>query len=288
VIPGGAGNLACLVNAFRIVLLLVCLSMCGLPAAVTAGSVPEVPARIALIIDDLGNQLQQGKQAISLPGPVACSFLPDAHFTRELARLAHTRNKEVMLHLPMQAVDHMAREPGELVLDMTQQQLMDTLLQHLDSVPNASGINNHKGSLLTRHPGHMAWLMQAIRGYGPLFFVDSRTTTMTVALQMADKYGVPGIERNVFLDNVPDHAAVSRQFRQLLASARTNGIALGIGHPYPETLAVLMRELPRLADYNVQLVPVRRLIEIDKERNELWQASWSHSHRVAKSSKPLP
>ncbi len=283
----GGGGPACLARAFRFQLL-VCLLLPGLPVAAADESIPATTARIALIIDDLGNQLQQGKQAIALPGAVACSFLPHAPFTRPLARLAHAGDKEVMLHLPMQAVNHAVREPGELTLDMTRQQLMDALQQRLDAVPNVSGINNHKGSLLTRHPGHMAWLMQAISRHGALFFVDSRTTTATVALQMANEHGVPGIERNVFLDNVRDSAAVMRQFRRLLATARANGSAVGIGHPYPETLAVLTRELPRLADYNVELVPVRRLIEIDEGRSELWQASWSRSHKVAKNSKPSP
>ncbi len=284
---GGAGGLSCLARAFG-GLLLACLLLPVLPAAAADDSVPAATARIALIIDDLGNQLLQGRQAVALPGPVACSFLPHAPHTRSLARLADAGNKEIMLHLPMQAVSRSASEPGELTLDMTRQQLTDTLQRHLAAVPHVSGINNHQGSLLTRHPGHMAWLMQGISRHGPLFFVDSRTTTATVALQMANEYGVPGIERNVFLDNVRDPAAVMRQFRRLLASARANGTALGIGHPYPETLAVLKRELPRLADYNVQLVPVRRLIEIDDGGNELWQASWSRSHKVAKNSKPSP
>lgn len=269
-------------------LLLVWLLLSGLPAGVMADAMPEAPATIALIIDDLGNQWQQGRQAIALPGPVACSFLPGAHFTPKLARLAHAGNKEVMLHLPMQAVDSKVPETGELRLDMTRQQLLDTLQQHLGAIPNVSGINNHQGSLLTRHPGHMAWLMQAINRHGRLFFVDSRTTAMTVALQMAHEYGVPGIERNVFLDAVGERANVADRFRQLIATARAEGTALGIGHPYPETLAVLARELPRLADYNVELVPVRELIEIENRGNELWQASWSRSHKVAKNSKPSP
>ena len=283
---GGYGP-ACLARTFTR-LLLACTLLPALPVAAADDYVPAATASIALIIDDLGNQLHQGRQAVALPGPVACSFLPNAPYTRQLARLADAGNKEIMLHLPMQAVSDAAREPGELTLDMTQQQLMDTLQRHLAEVPKVSGINNHQGSLLTRHPGHMAWLMQGIIRHGPLFFVDSRTTTATVALQMANEYGVPGIERKVFLDNVLEPAAVLRQFRQLLASARANGTALGIGHPNPETLDLLARELPRLADYNVQLVPVRRLIEIDERGNELWQASWSRSHKVAKNSKPLP
>ena len=74
---------------------------------------------IALIIDDMGNQHAQGLRVIDLPGPVACAFLPYGAFTGLLARRAHARNKEVMLHLPMQSVAPDVEDRGELTLDMT-------------------------------------------------------------------------------------------------------------------------------------------------------------------------
>ena len=65
-----------------------------------------------------------------------------------------------------------------------------------------TGVNNHMGSLLTRHPGHMLWLMRTLQQHGenPLFFVDSRTTVATVARRLAVENGVPNTDRNVFLD----------------------------------------------------------------------------------------
>ncbi|MEA2093247.1 MAG: divergent polysaccharide deacetylase family protein [Pseudomonadota bacterium] len=239
----------------------------------TAESHTDPRPSIALIIDDLGNRREQGRQAVSLPGPVACAFLPYGHFTRQLAQQAHTSRKEVMLHLPMQAADHPPLDKGELTLDMTQHQFMEALQQDLAVIPHVSGVNNHRGSLLTRHPGHMAWLMQGIGQHGALFFVDSRTTPATVASQLAGEYDIPSIERKVFLDNVRSADAVVEQFRRLLNIARREGTALGIGHPHPETLAVLTQELGLLDDYNIQLVPVKRLIEINKERKSSWQAS---------------
>ncbi|MFV1973384.1 MAG: divergent polysaccharide deacetylase family protein [Thiohalobacterales bacterium] len=230
---------------------------------------------IALIIDDLGNQSAAGQRAIELPGPVACAFLPYGHFTRQLAQQAYTRGKEVMLHLPMQSVHHNESDRGELVLDMTQQQFTRTLTAGLAAVPHVSGINNHRGSLITRHPGHMTWLMQAMRQRGGLFFVDSRTTAATVARRIAAEYRVPSIERNVFLDHDRQPDAVQAQFRRLVRIAQRDGVALGIGHPYPETLEVLSRELALLGDYNVQMVSVNRLIEIETGSKQPWQMSLS-------------
>lgn len=239
----------------------------------TRGTLPA----IALIIDDLGNKRELGKHVVDLPGPVACAFLPYGQHTDFLARQAYAHHKEVLLHLPMQAVEDAPAMLGEgvLTLDMTEQQFMATLAHDMAAVPYISGLNNHMGSLLTRHPGSMAWLMDAITRRGDLFFVDSRTTSATVAEQLALEYGIPNTARNVFLDNVPTPEAVRAQFQKLIAMAKLNGSALGIGHPYPETVAVLADELRRLQQYGVRLLPVSRLIELQKEGRTSWQASLS-------------
>jgi len=234
---------------------------------------------IALIIDDLGNQSHLGMRAIMLPGPVACAFLPYGPFTNALARQAHGYHKEVMLHLPMQAVDHENKrvEKGTLTLDMTEQQFMEATAHGIAAVPHVTGLNNHKGSLLTRHPGNMAWLMQAINKHGELFFVDSRTTTETVARQLAVEYGVPNSSRNVFLDNDPSPEAVRAQFRKLVAIAKRDGSALGIGHPLTGTLDVLAEELKNLQQHGVQLLPVSRLIAQQHEHQHESRVAWQKS-----------
>jgi polysaccharide deacetylase 2 family uncharacterized protein YibQ len=255
-------------------------ALCVLPAGTFAADLAAVskpvPA-IALIIDDLGNQRVPGRRAVSLPGPVACAFLPDGPFTRELAQQAHARNKEVMLHLPMQAAGTLQneREAGQLTLDMTHRQYLATLERDLAAVPYVSGLNNHRGSLLTRHPGNMAWLMQALRERGNLFFIDSRTTTATVARRMAYEHGIPSSERNVFLDNEPEASAIRWQFRRLIRIAQRDGTALAIGHPHPATIEVLNEELHRLGQSGVRLVPVAELIEMQKDRQLVWQTSSS-------------
>jgi hypothetical protein len=251
-------------------------SAAAVAAERTAPDTDAIRPSIALIIDDLGNQHAMGQRAIELPGPVACAFLPYGHFTRQLAQQAHTLGKEVMLHLPMQSVNHDASDRGELVLDMTQHQFTRTLTDGLAAVPHVSGINNHRGSLITRHPGHMTWLMQALRQRGGLFFVDSRTTAATVARQIAEEYRVPSIERNVFLDNDRQPDAVQAEFRRLIRIAQRDGVALGIAHPYPETLEVLARELSLLDDYNIQMVSVNRLIEIENGSKQQWRMSSFH------------
>lgn len=262
---------------FLLVLWLGCCSFTVSAADTFSNTRTKPLPAIALIIDDLGNRREQGKRVVSLPGPVACAFLPYGPYTDLLARHAHAHNKEVLLHLPMQAVEHapVMLGRGVLTLDMTEQQFKATLDYDMAAVPHLSGLNNHMGSLLTRHPGTMAWLMDAIAQRGDLFFVDSRTTSATVAEQLAVEYGIPNTARNVFLDNVPAPAAVRAQFRKLVAMARRNGTALGIGHPYPGTLEVLAGELRTLEQQGVRLLPVSRLIELQNQGQPAWQTSLS-------------
>ncbi len=215
---------------------------------------------IAIIIDDVGENFEYGKRAVDLPGPVAYSFLPYMDYVQPLAIMAHEHHKEIMLHLPMQAIDGRDIGPGGLTLDMTQHELIQTVTDDLNAVPYVEGVNNHMGSLLTQSPGAMLWLMREISKRGDLFFIDSRTTDMTVAEQLADENHVPALSRDVFLDDIMSTRAIAHQFRRLLAVARRQGWALAIGHPHPVTLAYLEKRLRRLSQDGVDLVPVSYLI----------------------------
>lgn len=234
----------------------------GVGADVRADETTTDPApAIALLIDDMGENRAAGLRAIALPGAVTYSFLPYRTHVAELAQQARAHHKEIVLHLPMEAVDGRALGAGALTTGMSEQELIATLRDSLAAVPHAAGINNHMGSLLTRHPVYMMWLMRAIGGIGDLYFVDSRTTADSVASGIAAQLGVPSLDRDVFLDNEPAEQAITAQFQRLIDHAREHGAALGIGHPYEATLNVLETQLPRLQAAGVRLVPVSALIE---------------------------
>lgn len=242
----------------------------ALPAALAAGKVAaagfaddgSTEPRIAIIIDDLGYELAAGRRAVGLPGPVACAVLPATPRGRALAELAASRGKEVLLHLPLEAQNAAhRRDPGDLRLDMSRRQFAAAFAASLESVPHAAGVNSHRGSLLTRHPGHMGWLMEEINARGGLFFVDSYTTKHSIALESAGEAGVPALRRDVFLDSDRGAAAIARAFERLKQRALRQGAAVGIGHPYPETLDFLELALPRLGAEGFTLVPLRSLVE---------------------------
>jgi len=217
--------------------------------------------RIAIIIDDLGWQMAAAERVIDLPGPVSCAVLPQTPRGVLVANKAHQRGKDVLLHLPLQPISKDgAADPGRLTLDMSRRRFAEMFAANLEAVPFAVGVNNHRGSLLTRHPGHMRWLMEEIAARDDLFFVDSFTTAQSVALTIATEEGIPARRRDVFLDADASPQRIAAEFERLKALARKHGDAIGIGHPYPATLDFLERELPRLEAEGILLVGIRELV----------------------------
>jgi hypothetical protein len=241
------------------------LAACCLLLPAAEAELSPAAWRIAIIIDDLGYGLQSGQRAIDLPGPVSYAVLPATPRAKMLAEMIHERGKEVLLHLPLQsATGQLENDPGHLGLDMSRQQFAASFAANFLSVPHITGVNNHRGSLLTRHPGHMAWLMEEIKSRGSLYFVDSFTTHESVALRLAEESGVPAVKRDVFLDPDLEPGTLEREFARLKKLARERGFAVGIGHPYPATLELLEREIPSLADEGYELISIGRLIELQQ------------------------
>jgi len=247
----------------------------------TSQGFTEPSARIAIIIDDLGYKLEEGRRAIQLPGPVAYAILPGTPRGKALAETAHDNGKEVLLHLPLQAVGYRGSpEASSITLDMSRERLRSVFAAAIDSVPFAIGVNGHRGSLLTRHPGHMRWLMEEIRDRDDLFFVDSYTTPASVALQVAEETGIASMKRDVFLDHDITAEAIAFQFKRLKSLARQHGVAVAIGHPHSATLELLERELPKLLDEGIELVAISELLTPNSkaEARELLSADASE-HR---------
>jgi polysaccharide deacetylase 2 family uncharacterized protein YibQ len=69
------------------------------------------------------------------------------------------------------------------------------------------------------------------------------------------------VSRSVFLDNRRDEDYIRAQFSKLVAKAEKRGKAVAIGHPYPETIAVLKEIIPRLKQKGVVVVRLSELVE---------------------------
>ena len=215
-------------------------------------------ARIAIVIDDLGNDREALERIARWPFAVGGAVLPGLPGSADAARRLAASGKEVLLHLPMEPDGYPLVQPGPGVILRSDddEKIAHTLIDDLASVPGAVGVNNHMGSAATADPRVMRAVVRVLAERG-LFLLDSRTSEATVARRVADEAALPAVSRRVFLDAIPKAAAIERAYRELLTTARREGEAIAIGHPHPATLDLLERELPRLE--GVRLVRVSEL-----------------------------
>jgi polysaccharide deacetylase 2 family uncharacterized protein YibQ len=235
--------------------------------------------RISIIIDDLGDRLKDGRRVIDLPGQVTVGIMPYTPFAKRLASYAGKKNKEVMLHLPMESIGHKFLGKAGLTSSMSKQEFFDSLKESLNYINNIRGVNNHMGSQLTQNRHMMNWLMQGLSRHGNLYFVDSRTIDTSHAEEAARAKGLANASRDVFLDHTRDLKHIYKQWKYMINYANENGSALAIAHPYPETIKFLDKALADLEQENIKLVPVSELIRWRKNRGKLaWHNHTSSSH----------
>ena len=191
-----------------------------------------------VIIDDLGYNLMIGTAVAELPFPVTLAIIPFSPHAQQIAEIAKSRGKDVIIHSPMTSIDDKKLDAGGLHSHMGEKEFVDTLNLQLANLPQAIGLNNHMGSQLTQQPLAMTWLMQRLK-QKQLFFIDSRTTPESIALKTALNNQVTAWQRDVFLDHHRDKVAIEQQLQNLAQKSKRQGLAIAIGHPYAETLEVL-------------------------------------------------
>jgi polysaccharide deacetylase 2 family uncharacterized protein YibQ len=233
-------------------------------------------AQIALIIDDMGNN-KQDALAFALPENVAFAILPNKPLSTTFSNRAAAQQREVMLHMPMESLAGNNQEKNVLLSSMPPHQIVRVLKTALSTVPDAVGVNNHMGSRLTQLSLPMSITMEFLSEQG-LFFVDSRTTRYSKAEIIAKKNGVLSTKRNVFIDHTPNPEQIDKQFHRLLSLSKKYGYAVGIAHPYPQTLEYLKVHLDTLQQHGIQLVKL----------SDLLSSGVTYAYHPKAESKPIP
>ncbi len=216
--------------------------------------------RIAIVIDDLGASVSEIEAIERFGVPITYSVLPYEKETGAVVAELTGRGEEVLCHLPMEPEGAGDPGPGALLASMSDAELVLAADRALAAVPGAVGVNNHMGSGLTANRRAMRPVLERL-AEKHLFFLDSRTSAQSVAYTQAIELGVPAAERQVFLDDVEAPQAIRAQFARLLALAQKNGVAIAIGHPHPNTLAVLADEIPKAVAAGFEIVPVSYLLD---------------------------
>ena len=204
---------------------------------------------IVLVIDDFGyrnDNISDGFLNLSIP--ITCAIIPGHSASKKFAEKAVSYGKEVIIHMPMESENY---SPGEdeykLLTSMTSELLENKLIQAFESLPEAIGMNNHQGSKATSDSKTMTVLASVLKDRGK-YFIDSRTSSLTIGEKTMISFGVPTARRNIFLDNNNDLDKIEEQMNKLANSAKKNGVAVGLGHARKNTLSVIEKVVPDLLD----------------------------------------
>ncbi len=204
---------------------------------------------IVLVIDDFGyrnDNISDGFLNLSIP--ITCAIIPGHTASKKFAEKAVSYGKEVIIHMPMESENY---SPGEdeykLLTSMTSELLENKLIQAFESLPEAIGMNNHQGSKATSDSKTMTVLASVLKDRGK-YFIDSRTSSLTIGEKTMISFGVPTARRNIFLDNNNNLDKIEEQMNKLANSAKKNGVAVGLGHARKNTLSVIEKVVPDLLD----------------------------------------
>ncbi len=216
--------------------------------------------KIALIVDDAGYDIERALELLQLQRPMTISILPQLKYSRHIAEVAHDMGYEVIMHLPMESSEALRRSPGFITPDMNEKELSWILNRNFESLPHIVGVNNHQGSKMTRDPEAMARVMRYL-AEKDVYFVDSRTTTESVAYETAKNFGLRAAENEFFLDNEKEVEYIIGRIELLMEEAERKGSVISICHVHPTTTQALRQMFPIIEERGIELVFASQLVE---------------------------
>ena len=216
---------------------------------------------IAIVIDDMGVNVNRTHDIISLQAPLTSSFLTYGPKLQQQIAEARAAGHEIMAHVPMEPHKNLYTAPDGLTTAMSDEEIKTNFEQMLKKFPGIKGVNNHMGSKFTEDEQKMSDIMEILHQHD-LFFLDSKTTPKSVGKSTAQKYDVDYAHRHVFLDNNNDKTYILNQLKIAERIARKNGYAVAIGHPKSQTYNALKEWLPQAPSKGIKIVHMSEIVEV--------------------------
>ena len=233
------------------------------PAEAERVEIAQIPLRgvIGIIIDDFGYRNDHISNGfLEIPAKLTYAIIPGHDHSQSFSKRAYDAGYEIIVHLPMENIGKTYGEEEYVLMSYFQDdEIKNRIHKAFDHLPESIGLNNHQGSRGTADSRVMTHVANVIKEKKK-FFIDSRTTSNSLAESTMRKYGVPTNKRDIFLDNELDEEKIKAQLMKLADVSERKGIAIGIGHVKPQTLNVLAREIPILQEKGFRFEFVSRLV----------------------------
>lgn len=217
--------------------------------------------KLAVIVDDCGYDMSSVRTLLNTGLPLNFAVLPYKPYSSDVLEMIKSDGRVAMLHLPMEPMDRSAMSEGSSTIctDMSKDKILELTRKAINSLPGVSGVNNHQGSKATADSATMTTVLQELRNQD-LFFVDSRTSSKSVARDKAVTMGVPTARNDIFLDNSSDVQAIRKQIYKAMDIAEKNGSAIAICHARPNTAKAWSMYAEEIKNTGIELVPITDLL----------------------------
>ncbi|KFN01118.1 divergent polysaccharide deacetylase family protein [Bacillus clarus] len=209
--------------------------------------------KVAIVIDDFGNNMKGTEKMLSLPIPLTVAVMPFLPSTKQDAVAAHKKGHEVIIHMPMEPIKGKKEwlGPKAITTDLSDTEIKNRVEQAIEEVPHAIGMNNHMGSKVTADERIMRIILSVCKKHG-LFYLDSKTNPNSVVSKIGKELGVSIIENQLFFDDVYTAEHISKQAQLLIKKIQEKPVMVAIGHVGPPgeiTSRVIESSIPRVREH---------------------------------------
>ncbi len=218
-------------------------------------------ARLAIVIDDLGYHWSEFERMMTIPRPMTFAVIPHLPESTHQAERVLEEGYDLIMHQPMEPISSLNPGEGAIYTEMTDEEIVDTLKTNLSTLPSGIiGVNNHMGSKVTADIRVMTTVLNYFNQQS-LFFLDSKTSSQSIAEDVALEIGQPHQANNIFLDNVDQLADIETQLMKAGEIALQNSQAITIGHVKNYTAKAILEMIDELEAMGIQLVYVKDLLK---------------------------
>lgn len=221
----------------------------------------QYSGKLAIIIDDCGYDMSSVRTLLNTGLPFSYAILPYKTYSSDVLEMVKSSGHVAMLHLPMEPENRSAMSEGAKTIctDMSSDTVRSLVRNAAGSLHGIAGVNNHQGSLATSDAATMDAVLAELKSSG-LFFVDSRTSSRSVAKDRALASGVPTARNDIFLDNSSNVADIRAQIYKALEMADKNGTAIAICHARSNTAKAWSLYADEIKSTGIEFVHVTELL----------------------------
>lgn len=230
---------------------------------------------LMIVIDDFGNGLDGTEEMLQLEIPLTIAVMPFLETSESDAKIAYEKGHEVIIHMPLEPKSGKRSwlGPKPITVDLSDEEIRQRVLEAIESVPHAKGMNNHTGSKATENERVMRIVLEVCKEKG-LYFLDSRTSHKSVVGKIAKEIHLPYLENQMFFDQQHTRTHMSKQAELVLKKLKEKDYVISIGHVgvSGDTMVDVIKSYFPLWQENAQMMTVSQFLEKDLQ----FLPGWDH------------